>query len=85
VDDLVQEILLAVVQNLPCFCQSGRIGAFRGCLRSIAHNRACDFWKARDRQAHTAGGSGVAGRRAQQPISLAIRRFRITATRETCP
>jgi RNA polymerase sigma-70 factor (ECF subfamily) len=60
VDDLVQEILLAVVQNLPSFCHSGRIGAFRGWLRTIAHNRACDFWKARGRQKEAAGGSGMA-------------------------
>ena len=59
VDDLVQEILLAVVQNLPSFCHSGRIGAFRGWLRTIAHNRACDFWKMRDRQLQAAGGSGA--------------------------
>ena len=60
VDDLVQEILLAVVQNLPSFNHSGRVGAFRGWLRTIAHNRACDFWKARGRQKEAAGGSGVA-------------------------
>jgi RNA polymerase sigma-70 factor (ECF subfamily) len=60
VDDLVQEILLAVVQNLPSFCHSGRIGAFRGWLRTIAHNRTCDFWKGRGRQMQAAGGSGVA-------------------------
>jgi len=60
VDDLVQEILLAVVQNLPSFCHSGRIGAFRGWLRTIAHNRACDFWKARSRQQQAAGGSSMA-------------------------
>ena len=60
VDDLVQEILLAVVQNLPSFSHSGRVGAFRGWLRTIAHNRACDFWKARDRQQQAAGGSGMA-------------------------
>jgi RNA polymerase sigma-70 factor (ECF subfamily) len=59
-DDLVQEILLTVVQNLPSFSHSGRIGAFRGWLRSIAHNRACDFWKARGRQAQAAGDSGSA-------------------------
>jgi RNA polymerase sigma-70 factor (ECF subfamily) len=57
VDDLVQEILLAVVQHLPSFSHSGRIGAFRGWLRTIAHNRACDFWKTRSRQQHAAGGS----------------------------
>jgi RNA polymerase sigma-70 factor (ECF subfamily) len=60
VDDLVQEILLAVVQSLPSFTHSGRAGAFRSWLRTIAHNRACDFWKARNRQLHAAGGSDMA-------------------------
>jgi RNA polymerase sigma-70 factor, ECF subfamily len=60
VDDLVQEILLAVVQYLPSFSHSGRVGAFRGWLRTIAHNRACDFWKARSRQLQAAGGSDIA-------------------------
>jgi RNA polymerase sigma-70 factor (ECF subfamily) len=59
VDDLVQEILLAVVQNLPSFSHSGRVGAFRGWLRTIAHNRACDFWKARSRLQPAAGGSSM--------------------------
>jgi RNA polymerase sigma-70 factor (ECF subfamily) len=60
VDDLVQDILLAVVQHLPSFSHSGRVGAFRGWLRTIAHNRACDFWKARGRQLRAAGGSEMA-------------------------
>ena len=59
VDDLVQEILLTVVQHLPSFSHSGRVGAFRGWLRTIAHNRACDFWEARSRQQQAAGGSGM--------------------------
>jgi RNA polymerase sigma-70 factor, ECF subfamily len=58
-DDLVQEILLAVVKDLRSFSHSGRIGAFRGWLRAIAHNRACDFWKTRSRQQQAAGGSGA--------------------------
>ena len=60
VDDLVQEILLAVAQSLPSFSHSGRVGAFRGWLRTIARNRACDFWRARGRQLQAAGGSGSA-------------------------
>src|SRR5262245_56763059 len=50
VDDLVQDILLSVAQNLPGFRHSGRRGAFRAWLRAIAHSRACDFWRARNRQ-----------------------------------
>jgi RNA polymerase sigma-70 factor (ECF subfamily) len=59
VDDLVQDILLAVVQSLPAFSHSGRVGAFRSWLRIIAHNRVCDFWKARGRRLQAVGGSGV--------------------------
>jgi RNA polymerase sigma-70 factor (ECF subfamily) len=46
VDDLVQEILLAVVQSLPSFCRSGRRGAFRSWLRTLTGNHTSDFWKA---------------------------------------
>ena len=53
----MQEILLAVVQSLPAFSHSGRIGAFRSWLRTIAHNRACDFWKSRGRRMQAVGGS----------------------------
>jgi RNA polymerase sigma-70 factor (ECF subfamily) len=60
VDDLVQDILLAVVQNLSSFSHSGRRGAFRCWLRTIAHNCTCDFWKARGRRALATGDSGVA-------------------------
>jgi RNA polymerase sigma-70 factor, ECF subfamily len=60
VDDLVQEILLSVVQNLSAFRHSGQRGAFRSWLRTIAHSRACDFWRARGRRALASGDSGVA-------------------------
>jgi RNA polymerase sigma-70 factor, ECF subfamily len=59
VDDLVQDILLSVVKNLAGFRHSGRCGAFRSWLRAIAHSRACDFWRARGRQVHASGDSGV--------------------------
>src|SRR5262245_66077737 len=60
IDDLVQEILLSVVQNLATFRHSGRRGAFRSWLRTIAHSRACDFWRARGRQTLASGDSSVA-------------------------
>ena len=44
-DDLVQEIFLAVVRGLPSFSHSGRRGAFRAWLRTIASNYSCDYWK----------------------------------------
>ena len=37
-DDLIQEIFLAVVGSLPSFIHSGRPGAFRSWLRTIAFN-----------------------------------------------
>jgi RNA polymerase sigma-70 factor (ECF subfamily) len=53
IDDLVQDILLDVVRSLPSFSHSGRVGAFRTWLRTIAHTRTCDFWKSRSRQARS--------------------------------
>src|SRR5262245_44856595 len=60
IDDLVQEILLAVVQNLATFTHSGRVGAFRCWLRTIARNCIYDFWKRQGRQALATGDSEVA-------------------------
>jgi RNA polymerase sigma-70 factor (ECF subfamily) len=60
VDDLVQEILLSVVQSLPSFSHSGRRGAFRAWLRTITHNRVCDFWGRHGRGGVASGDSGVA-------------------------
>jgi len=69
VDDLVQEILLSVVQSLPSFSHSGRVGAFRSWMRTIARNRACDFWKGRGRQAVAGGGAPDVLRRLEDPDS----------------
>ena len=66
VDDLVQEILLAVVQGLPGFEHSGRRGAFRSWLRSIAHNYSCDYWRSPARRIQAAGE----GRRAEESLAL---------------
>lgn len=54
-DDLVQEILLGVVQSLPRFEHSGRRGAFRAWLRTIARNSLADYWKAKARAARNNG------------------------------
>jgi RNA polymerase sigma-70 factor (ECF subfamily) len=66
VDDLVQEILLAVVKGLPEFEHSGRRGAFRCWLRSIAHNYSCDYWKSPARRIKAAGE----GHRAEESLAL---------------
>jgi RNA polymerase sigma-70 factor (ECF subfamily) len=58
-DDLVQEILLAVFQYLPSFRHSGQRGAFRAWLRTIACNRARDYWRARKNRTPASGGSDV--------------------------
>jgi RNA polymerase sigma-70 factor (ECF subfamily) len=71
VDDLVQDILLAVVQSLPSFQHSGNRGAFRAWLRTLAQRHTCDFWRARRRQADAgdAGAIDEALRRLEDPAS----------------
>ena len=59
IDDLVQEILLAVFQYLPSFRHSGQQGAFRAWLRTIACNRARDYWRAQKHRTPASGGSDV--------------------------
>jgi RNA polymerase sigma-70 factor (ECF subfamily) len=58
-DDLTQEILVSVVQYLPSFRHSGRPGAFRSWLRTIATNRVRDYWRACERLAPVSGGSAI--------------------------
>ena len=56
VDDLTQEILLALVKCLPSFRHSGQRGAFRSWLRTIVCHRTSDYWRA-CRRCVPAGGS----------------------------
>jgi RNA polymerase sigma-70 factor, ECF subfamily len=60
IDDLVQEILLKVVRSLPSFKHSGRRGAFRSWLRTIARNNCCDYWKSPARRDATPEDLGAA-------------------------
>jgi len=60
IDDLVQEIFLAVVRSLPSFSHSGRRGAFRAWLRTIAANYSCDYWKSPARRAAAPGDDAAA-------------------------
>ena len=60
VDDLVQEIFLAVVRGLPSVSHSGRRGAFRSWLRTIASNYSCDYWKSPARRAAAPGDDAAA-------------------------
>jgi RNA polymerase sigma-70 factor (ECF subfamily) len=55
IDDLVQEIFLAVVRGLPLFSHSGRRGAFRSWLRNIAYNYSCDYWRSPARRTAASG------------------------------
>ncbi len=56
-DDLVQEVLLTVLRELPRFEHSGRAGAFRSWLRTILVHRLRDFWRSRNYRPAAAGGS----------------------------
>ena len=49
VDDLAQEVLLAVSKDISTFEHNGRAGAFRAWLRGILVNRLRNFWRSRDR------------------------------------
>src|SRR6516165_2039995 len=56
-EDLVQEVLMAVAGELTEFVHSGRPGAFRHWLRTIAVHRAQAFWRARNVRVRAAGGT----------------------------
>jgi RNA polymerase sigma factor (sigma-70 family) len=55
VDDLVQEIFLAVHRGLASFQHSGRAGAFRAWLRTIALNHSCNYWRSPARHVGSPG------------------------------
>lgn len=57
VDDLVQDVLLAVSKDLREFRHNREPGAFRGWLRVILVNRVRKFWRSRDRRPLAVGGS----------------------------
>jgi RNA polymerase sigma-70 factor (ECF subfamily) len=58
-EDLCQDVLLSVVQHLPSFEHSGRLGAFRSWLRTIVCSRTTDYWRAGGAGAPASGGSGA--------------------------
>jgi RNA polymerase sigma-70 factor (ECF subfamily) len=58
-DDLIQEILIALVKYLPSFQHSGQLGTFRSWMRTIAVNRASDYWRAGRQRAQVTGGDST--------------------------
>jgi RNA polymerase sigma factor (sigma-70 family) len=56
-DDLVQEVLVVLLRDLPVFRHPGHGGAFRGWLRGILVNRLRTLWRAGRGRPTAAGGS----------------------------
>jgi RNA polymerase sigma factor (sigma-70 family) len=54
-DDLVQDVLLVVMRELPSFQHNQQRGAFRTWLRRIVVNRLRNFWRSRGRAAEHGG------------------------------
>jgi RNA polymerase sigma-70 factor (ECF subfamily) len=50
VDDLVQDVYLTLLRELPGFQHNGRTGAFRTWLRGIAANRLRSYWRSHGRE-----------------------------------
>jgi len=49
IDDLLQDVLMVLMRELPQFQHNQRPGAFRSWLRKIVVNRLRDFWRKRGR------------------------------------
>src|SRR5690348_7180512 len=58
-DDLTQEVLTAMVRELPGFQHNLRRGALRRWLRIITVNRLRTYWRARDHRPAAVGGSAM--------------------------
>jgi RNA polymerase sigma-70 factor (ECF subfamily) len=61
-DDLVQDVLLVAIRELPSFRHSQQTGAFRSWLRGILINRLRNFWRKRGRVDLASGDSDLARR-----------------------
>lgn len=61
-DDLIQDVLLVVLRELPDFRHNQQTGAFRSWLRRILVNRLRNFWRKRGRVDLASGGSDLARR-----------------------
>lgn len=58
-DDIVQDVLAAVLNELPKFQHNRRTGAFRSWLRTILVNRVKRFWRSRRNQPVATGTSSI--------------------------
>lgn len=56
-DDLVQEVMTALVRELPTFHYDRAKGSFRGWLRTLTVNRLRNFWRARHARPRVTGDS----------------------------
>jgi RNA polymerase sigma factor (sigma-70 family) len=61
-DDLIQDVLLVIMRELPSFQHNKWPGAFRSWLKGIVVNRLRNFWRARGRGALASGGSDMIAR-----------------------
>lgn len=61
-EDLVQDVLAALVSELPTFEHNGRPGAFRCWLRTILVHRLQAFWRARRYRPQALGDSALANK-----------------------
>lgn len=64
-EDLIQEVLTAVLQEVGSFEHNRRTGAFRAWLRRILANRVRNFWRTRNYSPRATGTSSLLDRIAQ--------------------
>ena len=59
VENVGQDVFLAVARKLGEFKQDSTGGTFRGWLRTITHSKLCDYWSASEKAAVGQGGSSA--------------------------
>lgn len=65
IDDLVQDVFCAVLQEVPHFEHNGRPGAFRSWLRRTVVHRVQNYWRQRRQRPAPEGGSDLLNRLQQ--------------------
>jgi RNA polymerase sigma-70 factor (ECF subfamily) len=76
-EDLIQEVLLTLVKELPRFHYNQRPGAFRAWLRAITVNRLREYWRSQRDQPRASGDEAAreALHQLDDPTSLLSRRW----------